>query len=155
MTIFDIEPSLHGLAFIAEGCDRPTGDVYSGVASGGSYDMGLAANLPFWAIQFFNIYLSPVCGSAHLRTGTWPFWTKPIVQFWVLQNPLKNWTKPNLTIPTIMPSICLSFTPDAGVCQWIFQSEPMHKAWCCSAFKTSWNCQIICWWTFLDIQVWQ
>src|ERR1700683_2287785 len=26
-------------------------------------------------------------------------WTKPIVQFWVLQNPLKNWTELNLTIP--------------------------------------------------------
>ena len=27
-------------------------------------------------------------------------WTEPIVRFWVLENPLKNRTKPNLTIPT-------------------------------------------------------
>ena len=27
-------------------------------------------------------------------------WTKLIVWFWVLENPLKNQTKPNLTIPT-------------------------------------------------------
>ena len=27
-------------------------------------------------------------------------WTEPIVQFWVLQNPLKNRTELNLTIPT-------------------------------------------------------
>jgi hypothetical protein len=27
-------------------------------------------------------------------------WTEPIVQFLVLQNPLKNWTELNLTIPT-------------------------------------------------------
>ena len=77
MTIFEIVPSLHGPLFIAEGCDHPTGNVYSEVASGGSYDMELAANLPFWAIQFFNIYLSPVQGSDHLRTRTWPFWTEP------------------------------------------------------------------------------
>ena len=97
MTIFEIVPSLHGPVFISEGCDRLTGNVYSGVASGGSYDMRLAANSPFWAIQFFNIYLSPVHGSDHLRTRTRLFWTEPIVQFWVLQNPLKNQTKPNHT----------------------------------------------------------
>ena len=101
---------------IAEGCDHLTGNVYSGVALGGSYDMGLAANPPFWAIQIFNIYLSLVHGSDHLRTRTWPFWTEPtvrskvhhnqwtepIVQFWVLQNPSKNQTKLNLTIPTTL-----------------------------------------------------
>jgi len=27
-------------------------------------------------------------------------WTEPIVRFWVLQNPLKNWTELNLTILT-------------------------------------------------------
>ena len=59
------------------------------------------------------MYLGPVRGSDHLRTRTWPFqtettvwskvrhnqWTEPIVQFRVLQNPLKNRTEPNLTIP--------------------------------------------------------
>jgi len=107
---------------IAEGCDHLTGNVYSGVALGGSYDMGLAANPPFWAIQIFNIYLSLVHGSDHLRTRTWPFWTEPtvrskvhhnqwtepIVQFWVLQNPLKNQTKPNLTIPMWDPQVSLT-----------------------------------------------
>ena len=57
--------------------------------------------------------VSPVRGSDLLRTRTWPFWTEPmvrskvrynlwtepIVRFWVLENPLKNRTKPNLTIP--------------------------------------------------------
>ena len=119
MTIFEIVPSLHGPVFIAKGCDRPTGNVYSGVASGGSYVMGLAANPPFWAIRFFNIYSSPVHGSDHLRTRTWPFWTEPtvrskvhhnqwtepIVQFWVLQNPLKNRTEPNLTVPITLSLI--------------------------------------------------
>ena len=59
------------------------------------------------------MYLGLVHGSDHCRTRTWPFWTKPmvwskvwhnqwnepIVQFRVLQNPLKNQTEPNLTIP--------------------------------------------------------
>ena len=47
MTIFEIVPSLHRPAFIAEGHDRLAGNVYMGVASGGSYDMGLAADPPF------------------------------------------------------------------------------------------------------------
>ena len=60
------------------------------------------------------MYLGLVHGSDHCRTRTWPFWTKPmvwskvhhnqwtepIVQFGVLQNPFKNQTEPNLTIPT-------------------------------------------------------
>ena len=48
---------------------------------------------------FRNLCLSPVRGSDLLRTRTWPFWTEPIVRFWVLEYPLKNRTKPNLTIP--------------------------------------------------------
>ena len=47
------------------------------------------------------MYLGPVHGSDHLRTRTWPFWTEPIVRFRVLQNPLKNRTEPNLTIPIL------------------------------------------------------
>jgi hypothetical protein len=38
-------------------------------------------------------------------------WTEPIVQFGVLQNPLKNWTEPNLTIPTPNRSKICNFSP--------------------------------------------
>ena len=46
MTIFEIAPSLHGPGFIAEGCDHLTGNVYSGGALGGSYEMGLVLSYP-------------------------------------------------------------------------------------------------------------
>lgn len=82
------------------------------------------------------MYLSPFCGLDLLRTRTWLFWTEPmvwskvhynlwtepIVWFWVLKNPLKNRTKPNLTIPTQFRY--LQFYPSKCFCPVL---RPAHR----------------------------
>jgi hypothetical protein len=95
------------------------------------------------------MYLGPVRGSDHLRTRTWPFWTEPmvwskvrhnqwtepIVRFRVLQNPLKNRTEPNLTIPiyTILyiKHIMYKFTYKLSLYSEIptVQMQNIHSKW--------------------------